>query len=142
MEDVTYPLYEFVFSKAEMFYMDCHLTNPKDVWNEFTFVDNSNFDFSKTGSLLNQKSKNYYLLEKKKEKAMMCFGLIFTEDIAFKNWLNRKPELLKLKSPADFQELVNFSDSSNLECFKCLDKEAINYETSVLHFSAHIFLKN
>ena len=65
----------------------------------------------------------------------------FTEDIAFKNWLSRKPELLKLKAPANFQELVNFSDSSNLECFKCLDKEAINYKTAVLHISAHMFFE-
>ena len=141
MEEVMLAPYEFRYSKAEMFYMDCQITNPKDVWNEFTFVDNSNFDFSKIGSLLNQKSKNYFLLEKKKENAMMCFGILFTEDIAFKNWLNRKPEMLKLKAPANFQELVNFSDSSNLECFKCLEKEAINYESSALHISAHMFFE-
>ena len=47
--------------------MECQLSNPKDVWNEFTFVDNSNFDFSKIGRLLNQKSKNSFLLEKKKK---------------------------------------------------------------------------
>ena len=52
-------------------------------------VDNSNFDFSKINSFLNQKSKNYFLLEKKKEKSMMCFGLMYTEDIAFKSrWVN------------------------------------------------------
>ena len=89
MEEVMLAPYEFRYSKAEMFYMDCQITNPKDVWNEFTFVENSNFDFSKIGSLLIQKSKNYYLLEKKKENAM-CFGILFTEGIAFKNWLNRK----------------------------------------------------
>ena len=69
MEDVMYALSEFVFSKAEMFYMHCQLTNPKDVWNEFTFVDTIYFQVT----------------------AMMCFGQLFTEDIAFKNWLNRKP---------------------------------------------------
>ena len=71
----------------------------------------------------------------------MCFGLMYTEDIAFKNWLNRKPEMLNLKAPVNFQDLVNSSDSSNLECFECLDKEAINYETSVLHLSAHMFFE-
>ena len=60
---------------------------------------------------------------------MMCFGLIYTEDIEFKNWLNRKPEFLKLKLPMDFQELVNFSDSSNLKCIKCMEEEVINFET-------------
>ena len=49
--------------------------------------------------------------------------------------------MLKLKAPVNFQELVNFSDSSNLECFKCLEKEAINYETSALHISAHMFFE-
>ena len=30
--------------------------------------------------------------------------------------------MLKLEAPVNFQELVNFSDSSNLECFKCLER--------------------
>ena len=33
---------------AEMFfYLECTLKNPKDIWNEFTFVDNSYFDYTK-----------------------------------------------------------------------------------------------
>ena len=72
---------------------------------------------------------------------MMYFGLVLTEDITFKNWLNRKPEQLNLWCPSDFQELLNFTDSSNLECFKNMDKEAINYETNGIHISAHMFLK-
>ena len=75
-------------SKAEKFYLECTLKNPKDVWNEFTVVDNSSFVFSKTNSLLNQKSKNFFGLEKK-GNVMQCFGLIFTEGPSFKNWLNR-----------------------------------------------------
>ena len=54
---------------------------------------------------------------------------------------NRKPEILKLKAPVNFQDLVNFSDSSNLECFSCMDKEAINYETSALPISTHLFFE-
>ena len=141
MEDISFTLNEIGFSKAELFYVECQLTNPKDVWNEFAFVDNSNFDFSKITSLLNQKSKNYFLLERKKEKTMMCFGLMYTEDIAFKNWLNRKPEMLNIQAPVSFQELVNFSGSRDLECFKSMEKEAINHETSVLHISAHMFFE-
>ena len=72
----------------------------------------------------------------------MCFGLKFTEDIVFKNWMNRKQQQLNLWYPANFQELLNFSDSSSLECFKCLDKKAINYETSQIHISAHMFFEN
>ena len=128
--------------KAEMFYLGCTLKNPKDVWNEFTFVDNSNFDFNKINTLLNQKSKNCFVLEKRSENTMKCFGLIFTEDTAFKNWLNRKPEDLGLISPTSFEELENFEGTSNLEVFRCLDKEAINYKTGALHISAHLFFES
>ena len=48
---------------------------------------------------------------------------------------------MKFTSPISFEELVNFSDSSNLECFKCMDKEAINYETKALHISAHMLFE-
>ena len=66
---------------------------------------------------------------------------MYTKDIAFKNWLNRKPEMLNIKAPDSFQELVNFSGSRDLECFKSMEKEAINHETSVLHISAHMFFE-
>ena len=122
-------------SKAEMFYFDCTLRNPKDIWNEFTFVDNSNFDFSKVNTLLNQKSKNYFVLEKRNGNAPKCFGLIFSEDTAFKNWLNRKPEDFGLLFPSTFQELENFEGARNLVVFRCLDKGATNYETNALHRS-------
>ena len=90
MEDVE-SLPKYTLSRAEVFYLECPVKNPKDVWNEFTIIDTDNFDFSKTNILLNQKSKNYFLLEKRKGNSMMCFGLKYTEDIAFKNWLNRTP---------------------------------------------------
>ena len=83
---------EFTLSRAEMFYLECQLKNPKDEWSEFTMIYKDNFDFSKTASFLNQKCKNYFVLEKRKGNAMKCFGLKYTEDIVFKNWLNRKPE--------------------------------------------------
>ena len=50
MEDISSTSFESGFSKAELFYVECQLTNPKDVWNEFTFIDNGNFDFSKINS--------------------------------------------------------------------------------------------
>jgi len=64
-------------------------------------------------------------LEKKKGNTIKCFGLIFSEDTAFKNWLNRKPEDLGLISLTSFQELENFEGASNLKVFRCLEKEAI-----------------
>ena len=67
--------------------------------------------------------------------------MIFTEDTSFKNWLNRKPEDLGFILPKSFEELENFVDGSNLEVFRCLDREAINYETNALHLSAHVLQK-
>ena len=115
-------------SNAEFFYLNCTLKCPKDIRNKFTFVDNSNIDFTKVNNLLNQKrKKKFFELEKKKGSIMKCFGLIFMEDTAFKNWLNCKPEELGFISPTCFQELEEFDGGINLDVFKCLDKEAINY---------------
>ena len=91
-----------------MFYLDCTLKNPKEIWNEFAFVDNNKFDFSKVNTLLNQKSKSCFVFEKRNGNTIQCFGLIFKEDTAFKNWLNRKPEDLDLILPTSFQELEIF----------------------------------
>ena len=104
-------------------------------------MGNSNFDFSKVNHLLNQKSKNFFGLEKKKGNVMQCFGLIFTEDTSFKNWLNRKPEDLRFILPTNFQELEDFDGGSNLEVFRCLNNEAINYKTSAIHLGAHMFFE-
>ena len=128
-------------SNAERFYLNCNLKNPKDIWNKITFVDNSNFDFTKTNSLLNQKSKNFFGLEKKKGFTIKCFGFIYSGETAFKNCLNRKPEDLGLILPRSFQELEEFTGASNLQVFKCLDMEAINYETNAVHLSAHMFFE-
>ena len=48
-------------------------------------------------------------------------------------------EDLKIVLPTNFEELEQFKDGHMLECFQNMDKEAINYETKALHFSAHMF---
>ena len=57
------------------------------------------------------------------------------------NWVNRKLEDLNISLPTTFESLEQFKDGYLLECFLNLDKEAFNYETRALHFSAHIFFK-
>ena len=66
MEDVD-SLSEYTLSRAEKFYMDCTVKNPKDVWNEFTVIDTDNYDFSKTNILLNQKCKTFFFWKERKE---------------------------------------------------------------------------
>ena len=48
---------------------------------------------------------------------------------------------LGLILPRSFQELEEFTGASDLQVFKCLDMEAINYETNAIHLSAHMFFK-
>ena len=76
MDDATESLYEYTLSRAEFFYLDCQVKNPKDVWNEFTIIDNDNFDFSKTTTLLNQNSKKLFFTRKKEGK---CNDVLWIE---------------------------------------------------------------
>ena len=124
-----------------MFYLNCFLKNPKDVWNKFTSIDTNSFDTTKSDSLLCQKSKDFFMLEKRKHCEPKCFGLIFTEDISIRNWINRKPEDVGIVYPKTFKNLEDFAEGHNLECFICLVNEAINYETKALHIRADMFFE-
>ena len=69
------------------------------------------------------------------------FGLLYTEENAKLNWINRRIGDLNFNLPQSFEQLEQFRDGHLLECFKSLSKEAIDYETRALHFSAHMFFE-
>ena len=96
---------------------------------------------AKLDNLIFQKSKDFYTLEKRRGTSIRCLGLLFTEEDVKTNWANRKLEDIKIKLPTNFEELEQFKDGHLLECFLNLDKEAINYETKALHYSAHMFFE-
>ena len=48
---------------------------------------------------------------------------------------------MNINLPQSFEELEQFRDGHLLECFKCLSKDAIDYETKALHFSAHMIFE-
>ena len=96
---------------------------------------------AKLDNLIFQKSKDFYTLEKRRDTSIRCLGLLFTEEDVKTNWANRKFEDIKIKLPTNFEELEQFKDGHLLECFLNLDREAINYETKALHFSAHMFFE-
>jgi hypothetical protein len=64
---------------------------------------------------------------------------MYTEENAKINWTTRRLGDLPINLPRSFEELEQFKDGHLLECFKSLSKEAIDYETRALHFSAHMF---
>ena len=94
---------------------------------------------SKLNQLLMQKSKNFYMFEKKKGCSINVAGLLFTEEEAISRWVNRSATYIKLKLPTNFNKLETFDRDHALECFHNLDVDIINAETKALHYSAHIF---
>jgi hypothetical protein len=55
--------------------------------------------------------------------------------------MNRKLGDLPVNLPQSFEQLEQFKDGHLLECFRCLSKEAIDYETRALHLCAHTFFE-
>ena len=82
-----------------------------------------------------------FLFWRKKGQEINCFGLQYTEDLSMQNLIDRKYEALGILLPDSFQLLEDFKDGHTLECFRCLNKDAINTEMKALHFSAPVFLK-
>jgi hypothetical protein len=74
---------------------------------------------SKSDNLIFQKSKDFFTLEKQSGNSPKCFGLIFTEENAKLNWINRRFGDLNINLPQSFEELEQFKDGHLLECFKC-----------------------
>ena len=91
MENVAISTHECTLSKAEFSYL-AKLKIQKIYGMNSPSTTMTILTSQKTANLLFQKSKYHFLLEKRKGNAMMCLRLKLTEDIAFKNWLNRKPE--------------------------------------------------
>ena len=127
--------------EAELFFKNYKGREPKDVWAEFITFESNSIDMSKLDNLIFQKSKDFFSLEKRNGNSPKCYGLIFTEENAKLNWINRRFGDLNINLPQSFDELEQFKDGHLLECFKCLSKEAIDYETKALHFSAHMFFE-
>ena len=130
-----------ILSNAEVFYKRYEGTEPKDVWTSFDIFETNSIDMAKLDNLIFQKSKDFYTLEKRRGSSIKCFGLIFTEEDVKTSWVDRKLEDLKIVLPTNFEELEQFKDGHLLACFQNMDKEAINYETKALHFSAHMFFE-
>ena len=87
--------------------------------------------------------KQRFVLEKRKKLETKWFGIVFTstEDISIKNWVSRRPEDVGTVFPKSFKNLEEFAEGHTLECFRCLENEAINYETKALHSSVHMFFE-
>ena len=100
-----------------------------------------NVDISKVYHLIMQKSKDFYLIQKKKGNAVNVAGLIFTEEDSISGWVNRQEKDLKIKMPDTFDKLESFNNGHNFECFHHLDVDVINEEIKALHHGAFLFFE-
>ena len=108
---------EFDTSNAELFYKNYEGKEPKDVWAAFEIFETNSIDMSKLDNLIFQKSKDFYTLEKRRGSDIKCVGLLFTEEDANMNWINRSLEELKISLPTTFEALEQFKDGHMLEFF-------------------------
>ena len=109
-----------ILSEAEMFFINYKGRQPKNIWVEFAMFESNSIDMCVLDSLIFQTSKDFFTLEKRNGGSPKCFGLMFTEENAKLNWINRRLVDLHVNLPQSFEELVQFKDGHLLECFRCL----------------------
>ena len=82
-ESILHDNLEFDFlSDAEFFYKNYEGKESKDVWTAFDIFETNSIDMSKLDNLIFQKSKDFYILEKRRNTTIKCVGLLFTEEEA------------------------------------------------------------
>ena len=70
----------------------------------FDIFETNSIDMSKLDNIIFQKSKDFYILEKRHDATIRCIGLLFAEEFVKANWVNRKVADLNLKLPTTFEE--------------------------------------
>ena len=61
-------------SNGELFYTNNEGTAPKDVWTAFDIFETNSIDMSKLDNMTFQKSKDFYILEKRRGSDIKCSG--------------------------------------------------------------------
>ena len=84
-------------SNAELVYKNYEGKEPKDVWTSFDIFETNSIDMSKLGNLIFQKSKGFYILEKRRCSNIKCLGLIYTEEESISGWIHRNKQVIKMK---------------------------------------------
>ena len=87
------------WSKSEVLFLKFRADNWKEVYALFNQFKTDGVDMTKLDQLLMQKSKNFYMLVKKKGCNVNVAGLLFTEKEAVSGWIKRSVRDMKLKLP-------------------------------------------
>ena len=112
METEILPIAELDFNillEAEKFFVKYEGREPKNVWVEFVTFESNSIDMSTLDNLIFQKSKDFFILEKRKGNSPKLFGLMYTEENAKTNWTNRRLGDLSINLPQSFEKLEQFN---------------------------------
>ena len=77
-------------STAEKFFKNYKGREAKNVWVEFVTFESNSIDMALIDNLIFQKSKEFFTLEKRNGGSPKLFGLLYTEENAKLNWINRR----------------------------------------------------
>jgi len=111
METEVLPIAELDFdilSEAEKFFLNYKGREPKNVWVEFVTFESNSIDMSTLDNIIFQKSKDFFVLEKRNGGSPKLFGLMYTEENAKTNWINRRLGDLPGNLPQSFEKLEQF----------------------------------
>ena len=86
-------------SEAELFYKNYKGSETKNVWAEFATFESNSIDMSILDNMIFQKSKDFFALEKRNGNTPKCYGLLYTEENAALNWINRRLVDLNINLP-------------------------------------------
>ena len=99
-----------ILSEAEKFFKNYKGREPKNVWVEFVTFESNSIDMAALDNLIFQKSKDFFVLEKRNGGSPKLYGLMFTEENAKLNWINRRLADLHVNLPQSFKQLEQFRD--------------------------------
>ena len=105
METEVLPIAELDFdilSEAEKFFMAYKGREPKNISVEFVTFESNSIDMSTLANLIFQKSKDFFILEKRNGGSPRLYGLMYTEENAKLNWINRRLGDLPVNLPQSF----------------------------------------
>ena len=63
-----------ILSEAELFFKNYKGREPKDIWAEFVAFESNSIDMSKLDNLIFQKSKDFFMLEKRSGNSPNVLG--------------------------------------------------------------------
>ena len=96
------------FTNCENFYLKFQGVLGKEVYSLFELFKTDGVYMTKIDHLLMQKSKDFFLIQKKKGSPVNVQGILFTEEDSVSGWVNRQVKDLRIIMLYDFVKIEAF----------------------------------